>query len=95
MQDNQFAQAGVTPTYVAATGGTVATVGDFKVHTFTGPGTFCVSNAGAPGGSNTVDYFVVAGGGGAGVTDVAAPTSTSKGAAGGSGIVIIKYRFQN
>ena len=49
--------------YVAATGGTVTCCGDYKIHTFTGPGTFCVSCAGSAGGSNTVDYLVVAGGG--------------------------------
>ena len=53
--------------YVAATGGnSVATCGDFKIHTFTGPGTFTVTCAGNSGGSNTVDYLVVAGGGGGG-----------------------------
>ena len=52
--------------YVAATGGTVLTCGDFKTHVFTGPGTFCVSNAGNPAGSNSVEYIVVAGGGGGG-----------------------------
>ena len=26
-----------------ATGGTITTCGNFKIHTFTGPGTFCVS----------------------------------------------------
>jgi hypothetical protein len=52
--------------FVAATGGTITTCGDFKVHTFTGPGTFTVTNAGAPSGSNSVDYLVVAGGGGTG-----------------------------
>jgi len=52
--------------YVAATGGTVTTCGDFKIHTFTGPGTFSVSNAGTPGGSETVEYLVVAGGGAGG-----------------------------
>jgi hypothetical protein len=53
--------------FVTATGGNaVLTNGNFKTHIFTGPGTFCVSCAGNPGGSNTVDYFVVAGGGGAG-----------------------------
>ena len=31
------------PTYVTATGGTITSCGDYKVHTFTGPGTFCVS----------------------------------------------------
>ena len=53
--------------YVTASGGnTVATCGNFKIHTFTGPGTFTVSAAGNPQGSNTVDYLVVAGGGGGG-----------------------------
>ena len=51
--------------FVAATGGnTTATCGDFKIHTFTSPGTFCVSSAGNAAGSNTVSYLVVAGGGG-------------------------------
>ena len=52
--------------YVTATGGTITCCGDYKIHTFTGPGTFCVSCAGNPLGSNTVDYMVVAGGGGGG-----------------------------
>jgi hypothetical protein len=56
------------PAYVTATGGTVTCCGDYKIHTFTGPGTFCVSCAGNPVGSNTVDYLVVAGGGGGGAS---------------------------
>ena len=32
--------------FVTATGGTVTTCGILKIHTFTGPGTFCVSCAG-------------------------------------------------
>jgi len=52
--------------FVTATGGTITTSGNFKIHTFTGPGTFCVSCAGNPAGSNTVDYLVIAGGGGGG-----------------------------
>ncbi len=54
------------PQFVAATGGTITTSGDFKIHAFTGPGTFSVSNGGNSAGSNTVDYLVVAGGGGGG-----------------------------
>ena len=50
--------------FVAATGGTITTDGDFKVHTFNSSGTFTVTDAGNPLGSNTVDYLVVAGGGG-------------------------------
>jgi hypothetical protein len=53
--------------YVTATGGTVTCCGDYKIHTFTGPGTFCVSCAGNCAGSNTVEYLVVAGGGAGGV----------------------------
>jgi hypothetical protein len=52
--------------YVTATGGTITCCGDYKIHTFTGPGTFCVSCGGNAVGSNTVDYLVIAGGGGGG-----------------------------
>jgi len=55
-----------TSAFVAATGGTVTTSGDCKIHTFTGPGTFCVSVAGNASGSNKVSYLVVGGGGGSG-----------------------------
>ena len=54
------------PPYVDATGGTITTSGDFKIHTFTSSGTFTVTNAGGSSGSTTVDYLVVAGGGGSG-----------------------------
>ena len=67
VQDNQFADAGSN--YVAATGGTVTTSGDFKIHTFTSDGCFAVTSGGNPAGSTTVDYLVVAGGG-AGGTDL-------------------------
>jgi hypothetical protein len=53
----------VGQSFVAATGGTITTCGDFKIHTFTASGCFAVSNAGTSSGSNTVDYLVVAGGG--------------------------------
>ena len=52
-----------TAQYIQATGGTITTSGDFKIHTFTGPGNFCVSAIGNPAGSTQVDYLVVAGGG--------------------------------
>ena len=54
--------AGASP-FIAATGGTITTSGNFKIHTFNSDGTFCVSNAGKPGGSTTVSYMVIAGGG--------------------------------
>jgi hypothetical protein len=52
--------------FVTATGGTISTCGNYKIHTFTGPGTFTVSCAGNAIGSNSVDYLVVAGGGSSG-----------------------------
>ena len=79
----------VSQEYVAATGGTVTTVcTDFKVHTFTGPGTFCVSNAGNAAGSNTVDYLVIAGGGGGGGGESSNGFGGSGGAGGAGG-----YRY--
>ena len=48
--------------FITATGGTITTSGDYKIHTFTGPGTFCVSAGAGP--VATVEYVVVAGGGG-------------------------------
>ena len=63
---------GLGAQYIVATGGTIATspCGDFKIHTFTGPGTFTVCSTGNASGSNSVDYMVVAGGGaGAGKND--------------------------
>jgi len=66
--------------YVTATGGTpcagAIVCTNYKVHTFTGPGTFCVSCAGNPAGSYQVDYMVVAGGGAGG---------TDSGGGGGAG----------
>jgi len=53
------------PTYIAASGGTETTSGDYKIHTFTSTGTFTVSSVGnSKGGGAGVSYMVVAGGGG-------------------------------
>jgi hypothetical protein len=51
--------------FIIATGGTITTCGDFKIHKFTGPGSFVVCKAGSPVNS-VVDYLVVAGGGSGG-----------------------------
>jgi hypothetical protein len=63
--------------FVAATGGTVLTCGNFKTHVFTGPGSFVVSSGGNDLGSNSVEYLVVAGGGGGG--------DNGRGGGGGAG----------
>jgi hypothetical protein len=52
--------------FVTATGGTVTTSGDYKIHTFNSDSNFVVSCAGNAAGSNKVSYVVVAGGGGGG-----------------------------
>jgi len=54
--------------FIRATGGTITTIGDYKVHTFTGStGTFTVTSLGTdPTYGDTVEYLVVAGGGGGG-----------------------------
>ena len=70
------------PKFVTASGGTVTTSGDFKIHTFSSPGTFTVSCAGNALGSSSVDYLVIGGGGGA------AGDRAGGGGAGG-------YRFSN
>jgi len=64
--DNGTQDTAPTAQYVTATGGTITCCGDYRIHTFTGPGTLCVSCAGNAQGSTTVDYLVVAGGGGGG-----------------------------
>ena len=52
--------------FISASGGnSVANspCGNFKIHTFTGPGTFSVASIGNLAGSNELEYIVVAGGG--------------------------------
>jgi len=69
---------GDIPTYMAATGGTITTDGDYKFHTFTGDGTFTVTSAGV-GSGLLPDILVVAGGGGT--------ASRSPGGGGAGGLV--------
>ena len=54
------------PPFVAATGGTITTSGNCKIHTFTGPGTFTVTNLSPCSAQNEISYVVVAGGAGGG-----------------------------
>ncbi|XLQ20187.1 MAG: glycine-rich domain-containing protein [Candidatus Moraniibacteriota bacterium] len=64
---------------LVATGGTITTVGDYKVHEFSSAGTFEVT---APG---DVDFLVVAGGGGGAAGD------DSRGGSGGGGAGGVVY----
>lgn len=54
--------------FISATGGTITTSGNYKIHTFTSPGTFCVSSISSSAPNNEVSYLVVAGGAGGGGT---------------------------
>ena len=58
--------AGLVEKFITATGGTETTSGDCKIHTFTGPGTFNVTQVADCSANNAVGYLVVAGGGGTG-----------------------------
>jgi len=64
-----------TATYISATGGTITTSGDYRIHTFDASSNFVVNSVGnAKGGGDKVSYMVVAGGGGG-----------ARGAGGGGG----------
>jgi len=52
--------------FLVATGGTITTCGNDKIHTFTGSSTFTVSQVATCAANNAVAYMVVAGGGGGG-----------------------------
>ena len=68
-------------TFMTATGGTITTSGDYKIHTFTGPGTFTVCATSTTSAENTVSYLVVAGGGNGGN----GVDNTGAGSGGGAG----------
>ena len=48
--------------FIVATGGTITTSGNCKIHTFTGPGTFTVSAVHPCAANNLVSHLVIAGG---------------------------------
>ena len=71
----------ITKQYLVATGGTITEDGNFKVHKFTGPGTFQVTTEAENAPNNVVDYLVVAGGGAGGHNC----TGGNSGGGGGAG----------
>ena len=71
-------QGGSQVAYTVATGGTITTSGDYKIHKFTGDGTFTVTTVGnAAGGGAGASYLVVAGG--------ASGSGVFRGGGGGAG----------
>ena len=83
IQDNVFADA--SGSFITATGGTITNCGACRIHTFTSPGTFCVSAISSTPANNQVSYMVVAGGGGGGVGDFAPSVTARAGGGGGAG----------
>jgi hypothetical protein len=86
VQSNEYSTSGINPAFICASVSgacnTLATVDtNFKVATFTGPGTFTVNSVGNPAGSTTVDYLVIAGGGGG--ANKTSPANTGEAGAGG------------
>ncbi len=71
--------------FLLATGGTITTSGNFKIHTFTGPGTFTVCSVSQTAADNIVSYLVVAGGGSGGSGGGSCGGSGAAGAGGGAG----------
>ena len=80
--ENEAKSSAILPGYVAATGGTIATSGNFKIHSFTGDGCFVVSCGGNVAGSSSVSYIVVAGGGGGGFGNAGNGGGSGAGAGG-------------
>ena len=48
---SQWLRVGTKAEYITATGGTITTCGNYKIHTFTSAGTFTVTELGNPLGS--------------------------------------------
>jgi len=69
--------------FIQATGGTITTSGNCKIHTFTGPGTFTVTNIASCAAQNVMSHLVVAGGGSGGCGRLSATCSSGGGGAGG------------
>ena len=65
IQNAEDTETGVAP-FMLATGGTITTSSNDKIHTFTSPGTFQITQIATCAANNVLSHVVVAGGGGAG-----------------------------
>ena len=79
-----FVNHGNLNIYPSASGGTITTDGDYRIHTFTTSGTFTLEEVGSVDSYNKVDILMVAGGGGGGTGN----GSTTAGGGGGSGALV-------
>jgi len=84
VQNAEDTETGVPP-FIKATGGTITDCGDFRIHTFTSPGTFQVTQLATQSPApiyNLVSYTVVGGGGG---TSIGAAPAHAAGGGGAGG----------
>lgn len=86
----QFKISGIDSKFPVATGGTVNTSGDYKIHTFNSSGNFVVSKPGVDP-NNKVRYLIVGGGGGGGNSQGLNEGNHTSGGGGGAG----GMRFNN
>ena len=77
-----FGAASQVRKFITATGGTVTTDGKYKVHKFTGNGTFVITDAPS---SAAVEYLIVGGGGSGGGGAYTGSGSNAGGGGGGAG----------
>jgi len=86
----QFVVTAIDSLYPSATGGTITTSGNFKIHTFNSSSNFVVSKTGVSP-NNVVRYLVVGGGGGGGTSQSNNEGNHTSGGGGGAG----GMRFNN
>ena len=83
VQNAEDTETGIPPYLQASGGNTTITDGDYKIHVFTGPGTFTVCKVAQCAANNEVSYVIVAGGGGGGQNTPFGSTGAGAGGAGG------------
>ena len=86
----QFKISGIDTQFPVASGGSVTTSGDYKIHTFNSSSNFVVSKPGA-NPNNKVRYLIVGGGGGGGSSQSLNEGNHTSGAGAGAG----GMRFNN
>jgi hypothetical protein len=84
--NRQFSIQVIANPFVVATGGTITTDGDDKIHTFNNSSNFVVSNAGTSP-NNAVQYLVIGGGGGGGAGQASDGNHCSGGGGGAGGVL--------
>lgn len=83
--DKNFSLDILTISFTAATGGTITTDGNYKIHTFTTNGTFEITTLGNP--DSNIQYLLVGGGGKGGWRPTSGADFEAGGGGGGGGVI--------